>query len=138
MNRQQRRANKQKSHDPVYMVRTSDMRSHIDRLLKSDPLVQQAIQEEARRVNLEEMEKQEADIRALILLSLRRSEKFGRKRLLRFAKTLTELQEKYEKSYEECDRYAMRLHLREEVGIDVEHLEEEVEKFVVEENSNKG
>ena len=58
MNRKQRRANKVKSHDPAFMVRESDMRSHIDRLLKTDPRVQQALEEEADRVQLLVAQKQ--------------------------------------------------------------------------------
>lgn len=126
-----------KPHDPAYMVKQSEMRLHIDRLLKSDPLVQQAINEEVKRATMNEMKEQEVDIKALFLLTIRRSENYGRKRLLRVAKTLNELMKGYEEFYEDCDRYAMRVHLRNEVGIDVEHLDEEVEKFVAEENTNK-
>ena len=134
MNRKQRRANKQKTHDPVYTVRESDMRSHIDRLLKTDPNVQRAIQEEARRVSLIEAEKQDKEIFTLILMSLHRSEKYGRKRLLRFAKTLMEMKEQYREHYEECDMLAMKKHLLLETGIDVDHLKEEVEKYVKDTN----
>lgn len=138
MNRKQRRANKKKSHDPAYMVRQSDMRDHIDRLLKNDPLVLQAIQEEARRANLAEAKEQEVDVKALFLLVIRRSEGYGRKRLLRIAKTLNELMKDYEECLGDCDRFAMRYQLKEEVGIDVAHLDEEIEKYVAEENARKG
>ena len=132
MNRKQRRANKNKSHDPAYMVRQSDIRDHIDRLLKNDPLVLQAIQEEAHRANLAELKEQEVDVKALFLLVIRRSEGYGRKRLLRIAKTLNELMKDYEESLGDCDRFAMRYQLKEEVGIDVTRLDEEIEKYVAE------
>lgn len=135
MSKKKRKNNK--PHDPAYMVRESDMRLHIDRLLKNDPLVQQAINEEVKRVSMIEFEEQEIDLWALFLLALRRSEKYGRKRLLRVACTLAELMKGYEEKYEDCDRFAMRLHLRDEVGIDVEHIEEEVEKFATQENTTK-
>lgn len=137
MNRKQRRANKKKSRDPAYMVRQSDMRDHIDRLLKNDPIVLQAIQEEARRANLAEAKEQEVDVKALFLLVIRRSEGYGRKRLLRIAKTLNELMKDYEECLGDCDRFAMRYQLKEEVGIDVAHLDEEIEKYVAEENARK-
>lgn len=131
MNRKQRRAEKKQNHDPAFMVRQSDMRAHIDRLLHNDPIVLKAIQEEAHRINLEEAKKQDCDILTLILMSLHRSkEKMGRKRLLRFCSTFNELQKYYEDLYGDCDLYAMRKHLREEVGIDVERINEEVAKFL--------
>ena len=131
MNRKQRRAEKKQSHDPAFMVRQSDMRAHIDRLLHNDPIVLKSIQEEAHRINLEEAKKQDCDILTLILMSLHRSkEKMGRKRLLRFCATFNELQKYYADLYEDCDLYAMRKHLREEVGIDVERINEEVAKFL--------
>lgn len=136
MNRKQRRANKQKSHDPAYMVKQSEMRSHIDRLLQSEE-VQQAIKEEANRVYIKEAKKQDVDIITLILMSLHRSkERMGRIRLLRFCHTFNELQKYYEGRYDDCDMFAMRKHLKEEVGIDVERINEEVEKFL-NENPNE-
>ena len=39
MNRKQRRAKGVKNSDPAFMVRQSDIQSHIDRLLKNDPTV---------------------------------------------------------------------------------------------------
>ena len=135
MNRKERRANKKKSHDPAYMVRESDMKAHIDRLLHSDS-VQQVIQEEAHRANLAEAKKQDCDILTLILMSLHSREGFGRVRILRFCNTFNELQNYYADFYEDCDMFAMRKHLREEVGIDVERINEEVEKFL-NENPNE-
>ena len=135
MSHKKKRANK-KNHDPAYMVRESDMRSHIDRLLKSDPCVQKAIDEEVKRVSLIEFKEQEVDIWALFLLAIRRSEKYGRKRLLRVSKTISEVLKSYEEG--DCDRSTMRTQLRKEVCIDVEHIEEEVEKFVKEQDTNKG
>lgn len=137
MNRKERRARGIKNHDPAVMVKNSEMRSHIHSLLKNDPDVQKAIQEEVRVANLEEAKKQDLDILTLILFTLHRSEKYGRIRLLRYAKTLTVLKDYYEGRYEDCDMFAMRQHLKEETGIDVEHLDEEVEKFATEESANK-
>lgn len=125
---------KRKPHDPAYMVKQSEMRSHINRVLKSDPLVQKSILEEARRVSLIELEEQEVDIITIFLLSLRNSEKYGRKRLLRVSKVLMDSL----KSYKDCsveDLVAMRERLRKEVSVDVEHLDEEVAEY---ENTIKG
>ena len=138
MNRKQRRAKGVKNSDPAFMVRQSDMQSHIDRLLKSDPTVQQAIQEEAHRVNLLEAKKQAEDIDALILMTLHEIFGFGKTRLLRFAKGLAELQKYYEGRYEDCDLFTMKSHLRDYVGIDVAELQKEVERLATEESSNKG
>ena len=129
MNRKQRRAKGIKKSEPAYMVKQSEISSHIDRFLKSDPNIQKAIQEEVQKNTLAEIKEQEIDIQALFLLAVRRSEKLGKKRLLRVARTLIELMKHYEERYEDCDRYAMRLHLKEEVDIDVEHLEEEIERY---------
>ena len=132
MNRKQRRAEKKaKSHNSAHKVNDIDMRSHIDRLLKNDPYVRQVLQEEAHRANLEETRKQNCDILTLILMSLHKSkEKMGRKRLLRFCHTFNELQKYYEDFYEDCDMFAMRKLLKEEVGIDVEHINDEIERFL--------
>lgn len=138
MNRKQRRAKGVKNSDPAFMVRQSDMQSHIDRLLKSDPTVQQAIQEEAHRVNLLEAKKQAEDIDALILMTLHDIFGFGKTRLLRFVKGLAELQKYYEDRYEDCDLFAMKMHLKDYVGIDVTELQKEVERLATEESSNKG
>ena len=138
MNRKQRRAKGVKNSDPAFMVRQSGMQSHIDRLLKNDPTVQQAIQEEAHRVNLLEAKKQAEDIDALILMTLHEIFGFGKTRLLRFAKGLAELQKYYEDRYEDCDLFAMKMHLKDYVGIDVTELQKEVEKLAAEESSNKG
>ena len=119
MNRKQRRAKGVKNSDPAFMVKQSDMQSHIDRLLNNDPNVQKAIQEEAHRVNLLEAKKQAEDIDALILMTLHEIFGFGKTRLLRFAKGLAELQKYYEDRYEDCDLFAMKVHLRDYVGIDV-------------------
>lgn len=135
MNRKERRANKKKSHDPAYMVHESEMKAHIDRLIHSES-VQKAIQEEVNRANLAEIKKQDCDILTLILMSLHKREGFGRVRLLRFCNTFNELQKYYADFYEDCDMFAMRKHLREEVGIDVERINEEVEKFL-NENPNE-
>ena len=138
MNRKQRRAKGVKNSDPAFMVRQSDMQSHIDRLLKSDPTVQQAIQEEAHRVNLLEAKKQAEDIDALILMTLHEIFGFGKTRFLRFVKGLAELQKYYEDRYEDCDLFAMKMHLKDYVGIDVTELQKEVERLATEESSNKG
>ena len=138
MNRKQRRAKGVKNSDPAFMVRQSDMQSHIDRLLKSDPTVQQAIQEEAHRVNLLEAKKQAEDIDALILMTLHDIFGFGKTRLLRFAKGLAELQKYYEDRYEDCDIFAMKMYLKDNIGIDVTELQKEVERLATEESTNKG
>ena len=140
MNRQQRRANKVKNHDPVYMVRESDFRAHIDRLLKTDQSVREAVHREADRVMAEEAKKQEKDINALVLLALRRCEKkkWGRKKLLHFYKTMCELHNQYWDSYGDCDRLAMKMHLKNETGIDIDNLDEEVAKYVKEPSTTEG
>ena len=138
MNLKQRRAKGVKNSDPAFMVRQSDMQSHIDRLLNNDPNVQKAIQEEAHRVNLLEAKKQAEDIDALILMTLQDVFGFGKTRLLRFAKGLAELQKYYEDRYEDCDIFAMKTHLKDYVGIDVTELQKEVERLAAEESSNKG
>ena len=138
MNRKQRRAKGVKNSDPAFMVKHSDMQSHIDRLLKNDPDVQKAIQEEAHRVSLLEAKKQAEDIDALILMILHEIFGFGKTRLLRFAKGLAELQKYYEGRYEDCDLFTMKSHLRDYVGIDVAELQKEVERLATEESSNKG
>ena len=131
MNRKERRAKGIKNTDPTFTLKRSDLKTHIDNLLRGDPSVLKAIQEEAHRANLEEAKKQDCDILTLILMSLHRSkEKWGRKRLLRFCYTFNELQKYYSDFYEDCDLFAMRVHLRDEVGIDVERIQEEVEKFL--------
>lgn len=127
---------RKKTKDPAYMVRNSDLKNHIDRVIKSDDGVQRAIQEEVQRLLSLEEDEREVDMRAIFLLTLRRHSNLGRKRLLQYAKTLNEELKKYREKYEECDRYAMRIHLREEVGIDVEHLDEEVKKLAEEENTD--
>ena len=138
MNRKQRRAKGVKNSDPAFMVKQSDMQSHIDRLLKNDPTVQQAIQEEAHRVSLLEAKKQAEDIDAIILMTLHDIFGFGKTRLLRFAKGLAELQKYYEDRYEDCDLFSMKMHLKDYVGIDVTELQKEVERLADEESSNKG
>ena len=138
MNRKQRRAKGVKNSDPAFMVKQSDMQSHIDRLLKSDPNVQKAIQEEAHRVNLLEAKKQAEDIDAIILMTLHEIFGFGKTRLLRFAKGLAELQKYYEDRYEDCDIFAMKMYLKDYVGIDVTELQKEVERLATEESTNKG
>ena len=138
MNRKQRRAKGVKNSDPAFMVRQSDMQSYINRLLKSDPNVQKAIQEEAHRVNLLEAKKQAEDIDAIILMTLHEIFGFGKTRLLRFAKGLAELQKYYEDRYEDCDIFAMKMHLKDYVGIDVTELQKEVERLATEESTNKG
>lgn len=136
MNRKQRRANKQKSNDPAFVVKQSDMRAHLDRVLKNDPIVLKAIQEEAHRVNLAEAKKQDMDILTLILMCLHKRERYGRVRLLRFCNTFNELQKYYSDFYGDSDLFAMRKHLKEEVGVDVERINEEVAKFL-NENPNE-
>ena len=134
MNRKQRRAEKKKPHDPAYMVRNSEMRSHIDKMLKSDPNVRRAIQEEVRLTYLAEAKKQDKDILTLFLMTLYQSEGFGHTRLMRVAKNLSVLQDYYEGKYAEGDMFAMRQHLKERTGIDIDHIEEEVKTI---ENSNE-
>lgn len=128
MNRKQRRASKKKSLHPFG---GNDL---FQKALKSDPLMQKYIEE----ANLAEMKKQDLDIMTLFLLTLHESEGFGRKRLLRVAKSLSVLQDYYTGKYQDCDLYAMRLKLKEQTGIDIEHLQEEVEKCVTEKNTKEG
>lgn len=121
-----------KKKDPAYMVKQSDFRSHIDRVLKYDPNVQKAIEEEARRSNLEEAKRVSEDLDCLILLSLNEIFGFNKIRLMRFVKGLVRLRKYYAERYEDCDLYAMRQHLLERTGIDVSKLSEEVEKLAEE------
>lgn len=127
--KKKRRAKKKKNHDPAYMVRESEIKAHIDRLLKNNPSVQQSMREEARRVNLAEAKKQDIDLLTLILMALRRSEKYGHDRLVRVAHEMADLRDYYEDRYDDCDMFAMRMHLKEETGIDIEKLYEEVNKI---------
>ena len=138
MNRKQRRAKGIKNSDPTLVVKQSEMRSRIDTLLKNDPVVQKAIQEEAHRVNLLEAKKQDEDINALILWTLHSVFGFGKTRLLKFVSGLVELQKYYEDRYEDCDLFAMKQKLKEQCDIDVSKLQEEVERIATEESSNKG
>ena len=131
MNRKERRAKGIKNSDPTFVVKKSEMRQFFDNAMRNDPLVRQLLQEEAHRINLAEARKQDMDILTLILMSLHRSkEKMGRKRLLRFCYTFNELQKYYSDFYEDCDMFAMRKHLREEVGIDVEKINDEIARFL--------
>lgn len=132
MNRKQRRAKGIKNHDPAFMVKKSDMHSHIDNLLKSDPEVQKAIKEEAHRANLLEAKQQAEDIDTLILMNLHTTFGFGKTRLLRFVEGLAELHKYYNDKYVDDDIYAMKKYLKEKVGIDVSQLQEEVEHNVEE------
>lgn len=138
MNRKERRAKGIKNSDPAFVVKKSEIKSHIDRLLKNDLTVQKSIQEEAHRVNLLEAKKQAEDIDTLILMTLHKVYGFGKTRLLRFAKGLAELQKYYEDRYEDGDIYAMKKHLRDCVGIDVAELQKEVERLATEESTNQG
>ena len=135
MNRKQRRAEKKKNHEPTLMVKRSDLRAYVDSMVKSDE-VQKAILEEAKRVNLEVAVQQDIDILTLILMSLRRREKWGRTKLLRFCYYFNELQKYYAGFYEDCDMFAMRYDLKREVGIDVEKINDEIERFL-NENPNE-
>lgn len=137
MNRKQRRANKSVAKDPAFMVKKSEMTSHIGGLLKHDDGVQKAIQEEVHRVELLEAKKQAEDIDTLILMTLHKVFGFGRVRLLRFAANLNDIHKYYEDLYEDCDMFAMKKHLKEWVGIDVTKLEEEIVN-ATEESSTKG
>ena len=137
MNRKQRRANKVVAKDPAFMVKKSEMTHHIDGLIQHDAGVQKAIQEEVHRVELLEAKKQAEDIDCLILMTLRRAFGFGHDRLLRFAANLTEIHKYYEDQYEDCDMFAMKMHLKEECNIDVSKLEEEIEN-ATKKSSNKG
>lgn len=137
MSKKSKKRKEQKPHDPVYNIRQSKVRDYIDSLLRTDPNVQKAMQDEARRLYLAEAEKESLDVTTLVLFSLHRSEGYGRKRLLRFASAFKELREYYEGKYEDCDLFAMRVHLKEETGIDLENIEEEIENYV-KENPDEG
>lgn len=137
MNRKERRAKGIKNHDPAFVMKQSDMQSHINRLVYTDPIVQKAIKEEAHRLNLLEAKKQAEDIDALILMTLHDVFGFGKKRLMKYVAGLAELQNYYEDRYEEYALGAIRMHLRDHVGIDVTEFHKEVEEFA-KENANKG
>ena len=128
--------NEARKQDPTYTFKRSEMREYLKNLLRTDPEVQKVLQEEAHEKELEERKKQSLDLDTLILMALRRVEKYGHKRMLNFAKELEEIHKYYHDFYKDCDMYAMRRHLKDEVGIDVELLNEEVAKLA-EENSNK-
>lgn len=132
MNRKERRAKKVKNNDPTITLKQSEVKAHIDALIKSDEGVQRAIQEEAHRLNLLEVKKQAEDIDAIILMSLHSVFGLGKTRLLRFVKGLAELQKYYEDMYEDCDIYAMKRYLKDRLGIDVAELRKEVEASVKE------
>lgn len=137
MSKKSKRRKEQKAHDPVYNIKESNIRAYINSLLRTDPDVQKAMQEEARKLYLSEAGKESLDVTTLVLFSLHRSERYGRKRLLKFASTFKELREYYEGRYEDCDLFAMRVHLKEETGIDLENLDEEIERYV-KENPDEG
>ena len=135
MNRKERRAKGIKNTDPAFVMKRSDMQSHIDRLVHTDPIVQKAIREEAHRLNLLEAKKQAEDIDAIILMTLHDVFGFGKKRLLQYVKGLAELQKYYDDRYEEYALSAIKMHLRDQVGIDVVKLHKEVEQFATEEST---
>lgn len=132
MNRKQRRAKKVKNTEPVYCLKSSDIKGHIDNIIDKDPAVQKAIQEEARRVNLEEARAVAEDTDARILMSLHTVFGFGKTRLLRFYKGLIDLHLFYQGRYEDCDTFAMKQYLKDKVGIDVSELQKEIDKIVEE------
>ena len=136
MNRKERRAKGIKNSDPTIVLKQSDVGNYLKNLVRQDLSVRKAIQEEAERISTIELNKTETDMDTLILMSLHKLG-FGRTRLLRFAKILMDLREAYKERYEDCDTFAMRKHLLESTGINVEKLREEVEKFATEEDSNK-
>ena len=136
MNRKQRRAKKIKNHDPVYMVKKSDMRGRIDSMIKNDPEVQKAIQEEAHRLNVLDMQRLAEDIDTVILTNLHQTFGFGKKRLLRFVSTFVKLHKFYGDRYEDSDIFAMKQYLKEKVGIDVADIEKEVERLAEEESAD--
>lgn len=112
--------------DPVYNLKESEIRNHIINLLKYDEPTQRLMREEARRIQNEEAQKQSSDIDTLILATLHQEFGFGKSRLLRFAKSLEVLHKYYEDKYEDCDIVAMKTHLRDRVGLDVDNLEGEL------------
>lgn len=138
MNRKERRAKGVKNTDRTIVLKESEVRAFIRNFLKNDPDVQKEIAEESRRVSIEELNKQEVDVDTIILSVLHNSEGYGRKRLLRFAGNFIALRNYYKNRYEDCDMFAMRKHLKESTGIDVENLSEELRRFATEENTNKG
>ena len=126
----------QKPHDPAYMLKQSQVKSHIDMMLKSDPTVQKAIQEEVRRAGLAEAQRQAEDIDAILLMGLHLTYGLGRKRLMRFVKTLADLRKYYGEVYEDCDIDAIKLDLKRYVRIDVAEFEREVEVYATQESAN--
>lgn len=125
MNRQQRRAQSKKKKGPA-PVNKNEARKYINSLIQKDPKVQEAILEEARRINLLEAQKQQEDIDVMILMTLHECFGFGKTRLLRFAKGLVKVHKYYLDRYEDSDIYAMKSYLKDKVGLDVEKLEEEI------------
>ncbi len=118
------------------MVKRSEVRSQIDSIIKNDPMVQQAIQEEAHRANLHEAKKQAQDIDALILMALHHTFGFAKVRLLRFAKGLAEVQKYFEDRYDDSDMFAMKKYLKDKLDIDITKFQEEVDRLAAEEDTD--
>ena len=87
-----------------------------------------AINDEINRQTGENVRKLSANIQALVLWSLRKQLGFGKKRLLRFQKgflpLIQELQEYYQLDNASETEFVCLHELKNEVGIDVEELNE--------------
>lgn len=138
MNRKQRRARGVKNTDPTIVLKRSEMKQYFDNLIQTDPLVQETIMQEVKRVNLEEVKRQSEDIDTVILMTLHSEFGFGKKRLLRFVKGLAEIHKYFENRYEDCDIIGMKMYLEERLGLNVAELKEEVERYATEKGATEG
>lgn len=133
MNREERRkAGVKKNKDPVYLLKQSQVKNQVDNIIKYDAEVQRVLREESRRVHLEEGRKNIVDTDTVILMTLHQIFGFGKKRLMQFAKGLVELHKYYNSRYSEDNIYAMKVYLRDRVGIDVDSLQEELANAIKE------
>lgn len=87
-----------------------------------------AIEDELRRQTGENVRNLSLNIQALVLWSLRKQLGFGKKRLLRFQESflplIQELQDHYQLDNARETEFVCAKNLRDEVGIDVEQLNE--------------
>lgn len=86
-----------------------------------------AMEDEINRQTAKNIQKLSVDLQALVLWQLHEQLGFGKKRLLRFKKAfqpmIQELQNFYETRSDEVD-FVCKYKLKNEVGIDVENLDE--------------
>lgn len=102
------------------------MKAHLPTKIPSK--VRKALQDEINRQTGENVRNLSLNIQALVLWSLHQQLGFGKKRLLRFQKAflplIEELQDFYQAENAEETEFVCLYKLKNEVGIDVENLDE--------------